>query len=685
MNKLYLLLFFCISIGLNAQTDWCGYENPEQYVNSNRSEQEKTQLLKSIARFEQSRKLKRADDTTRIIIPVVFHILHQGGDENISDAQVLSQIDKMNLDFNGINKELADLDTNFTDLVGVCNIEFRLAAFDPNGNCTNGIYRYFDNRTGFSSLAAVNQVKPEYFWPRDQYLNCLVVKSIASSGGGTTLGFAQFPFDGDSLTDGITMVSNSIGNIGTGSDRYAAVTTHEVGHWLGLYHVWGNCAGAGSQAACECDDEVDDTPLTTGNASVCPVGRNNCGTRDNVQNFMDYSFCFVNFTKGQAARVRDVMFNIEHRRSLWTEENLIRTGVLDPPSIFCDVDFVATTERRIVCSGETLEFLDLSYHDIEKWKWSFEGGNPAVSNMEHPQITYNVPGDFTVNMTVTNSIGESRNLRKPLFVKVLNLPIANPNFVYDFDKQNTLTQAGFTNHSDKGNGAFEVYKGMGYSGNQSLVLKNHNLSSGTVTNLITPAYDFSESEEMSFSFKYAYSPVSGSNDKLIIQASRDCGENWFTRRTLQGSVLTTVAEMEGEFVPSSEMDWKESTVSIVSFKNENVIFRFMFESDGGNNLYLDDIAIAGTVGVGEVKEVPQLDIHVINPIMAGAPLVLQATEALDVNLQVLDISGKEHLNQGVSLQNGSTEISTYGLAKGTYILRLKSGNYPTAVKKLIIQ
>jgi hypothetical protein len=194
------------------------------------------------------------------IVPVVFHILHTNGTENISDQKVYDQIARLNEDYRKQNADTSSLVSRFDTLAGDVNIEFRLAQIDPNGNCTNGIERIYTHKTNQANNASkLNQ------WPRDKYLNVWVVKDIAgSTSTSTILGYAQFPSDVNGPLypyDGIIMVYNNVNN----SSR---TLTHEIGHYLNLQHTWGSTNDP--NVACG-DDLVDDTPFTKGHFSTCPL------------------------------------------------------------------------------------------------------------------------------------------------------------------------------------------------------------------------------------------------------------------------------------------------------------------------------------------------------------------------------------------------------------------------------
>ncbi|MCE3259917.1 MAG: domain containing protein, partial [Bacteroidetes bacterium] len=166
-------------------------------------------------------------------IPVVFHIMHTGGSENISDAQVQDAVNILSRDYQKLNPDTNVVVNAFKNIIGDAQIEFRLAKKDPNGNCTNGIIRHYDTKTDWVSG---NLSYYAYSWPRQNYLNIYVVKSISSGAAGYT----YLPGSGvPAAQDAIVILSTYVGSIGTGNVGLSRALTHEVGHWLNLPHVWG--------------------------------------------------------------------------------------------------------------------------------------------------------------------------------------------------------------------------------------------------------------------------------------------------------------------------------------------------------------------------------------------------------------------------------------------------------------
>lgn len=277
----------------------------------------------------------KAPQELDIIFPVVVHILHNNandsiGEANISEEQVISQIDRLNRDFAGLNEELSNLPTSFplefAELLAQgSGIQFCLASIDPDGNDTDGIHRVYTEKDVFSASnnnSKYTSTGGTDVWPRCDYINIWVVPALSNSNGEDVLGYAQLP-GGPSNTDGIVIVNKSFGDDtgtsvkGTFPDInhfYKGRTlVHEMGHYFGLKHIWGDDNGA-----CTGSDDVADTPNQGGPTSGCPDFSETCENRDMTMNFLDYTYdeCLYMFTQGQIARMEGFINNSGSRSCL---------------------------------------------------------------------------------------------------------------------------------------------------------------------------------------------------------------------------------------------------------------------------------------------------------------------------------------------------------------------------------
>ena len=307
-----------------------------------------------------AQRLASPNNTTDVItIPVVIHIIHNGEAvgtaPNITDAQAISQITVMNEDYRRL---MGSRGYNTHPDGADVEIEFCLASTDPNGNPTNGIDRQNLGQSSWSTSAINSTVKPNTIWDPTKYMNMWTV--IFSDN--TLLGYAQYPNNsglpglnannGGANTDGVVANYNVFGSMdhddGTflmnATYQYGRTMTHEVGHFLGLRHIWGD-------GDCSVDDFCADTPGSDAANYGCPTGHVSCGTTDMIENYMDYTDddCMNIFTQDQKDRILVVMQNSPRRVELVTssacsgfslELNGDPTGSCAPSDAIISFDYV---------------------------------------------------------------------------------------------------------------------------------------------------------------------------------------------------------------------------------------------------------------------------------------------------------------------------------------------------------
>ncbi len=246
-----------------------------------------------------------------ITIPTVVHVLYNTNAQNISDAQIESQMQVLNDDFRRLNADASSTPSAFVGVAADAEIEFCLASIDPDGNPTTGITRTYTSTSAFSTNDAMKFSSTGGIdaWPTGDYLNVWVCNM---SGG--ILGYAQFP-GGNASTDGVVNLTTATGTTGNVSSPFdgGRTLTHEVGHWLNLRHIWGD-------GGCSVDDFVSDTPTSDNPNYGCSTGHVSCSSTDMVQNYMDYSndACMNLFTEGQKSRMRALFDAGGWRASLLT-------------------------------------------------------------------------------------------------------------------------------------------------------------------------------------------------------------------------------------------------------------------------------------------------------------------------------------------------------------------------------
>ncbi|MDY0781228.1 zinc metalloprotease [Tenacibaculum sp. IB213877] len=226
------------------------------------------------------------DNLGVINIPVYVHVVYSNSNENISDAQIASQISVLNEDFRKQNSDVSNAPAEFAPLAADSEITFSLA----------GTFRYASSTTSWGTNDAVKATYPPV--TPETHLNVWVCNI-----GGGILGYAQFP-GGNLATDGVVCAPQFFGKTGYVQAPFnkGRTMTHEVGHYLNLRHIWGD-------GRCKQDDFVADTPSSDGPNYGCPTYPTvNCRTNDMTMNYMDYvdDACMYMFSEGQKSRMRAI-------------------------------------------------------------------------------------------------------------------------------------------------------------------------------------------------------------------------------------------------------------------------------------------------------------------------------------------------------------------------------------------
>ena len=391
-----------------------------------------------------------ADDVSEFHIPVVVHVIYDfsaPGNVSISDNEIYAAIDHMNQVYNMNDQSLSGIIPTWAPYKGNPHITFHLANRDPQNNPTRGIVRTFSYLTNGGDESA--KLAP---WPPDQYLNIYLENVIGrGTSKGIVLAYATFP---ESYTDNpfsqgvISRTDQAFLNPNFG-DVYTI--SHEVGHFLRLYHPWNSNNQEVEGTVCG-DDDVDDTPPTIGHFSctnpklydtMCATGyfkvydsidyfKRTCqhvtggGTINypdttNSQNIMDYSACTSEmFTKEQAARMRAALrSNVGFRSNLVSDANLRQTGIFDANGNLLPRPDIAPTalfseDIPFVCAdGSTnVLFTNRSYNDtISSAAWNFGGGatNATPNSTTTVSTAFTTPGWVKVSLTATGNGNSGSN------------------------------------------------------------------------------------------------------------------------------------------------------------------------------------------------------------------------------------------------------------------------------------
>ncbi|WP_430403607.1 PKD domain-containing protein [Fluviicola sp.] len=585
-------------------------------------------------------------------IPVVVHVIHNGEAvgtaSNVSYAAIQSQIDVLNEDFrrmfgsNGWNTNPVGADTQ---------IEFCLAKRRPDGSAfpvgEDGVNRINRTTAGFTappfSTTYIDATIKTYTynggvptatrgWSPDKYMNIWLCNI---SGG--ILGYAQFPQSPlggmgcgtpVAATDGVVFLYNSIGKSSvtgfSGPYNEGRTATHEIGHWLGLRHIWGD-------GGCTVDDYCNDTPEAAAANYGCPT-INSCTNapdpgNDMVENYMDYTddLCMSVFTNDQKQRMRAVLEGSALRVAL------INSDACTPPnpSDASVTDVFAPIGDN--CAGAITPSVQLKNRGSN----NLTSATIAYKIDNGTAVTFSWTGNLTPNSTATVSLPAfTATLGTHTFRAYSTLPngVTDPYAVYDTSGIDFVVSNGFMpNYTqdfesqsfppdvkwriDNVNG--DCYKWSPASGISSTGSFVNNIAqvpcygNGSTTNedLYTPVFLLPcNATAATLKFDVAYRKrTATSNDQLIVQISTDCGTTWTNVYNKTGNVSPFLYQnatvLASEYFPTVATDWRTETIDLMSYvtaTSDNIRFRFRGVSANGNNIFIDNVKFEGTTP-GEIN------------------------------------------------------------------------------------
>ncbi len=705
-----MLLISGLAFGQSHDHEKCGTDQHyQQQIHNDPS------VLERAAQFEADyQKVKEEYANTqgkapeKFIIPVVFHVFHVGGPENISWDQIKNQIDTMNRAFNG--PKFDRVRQIFWGVAADCEIEFRLATKDPNGNCTDGVVRIYDPETE----NATNNIKLKSAWPTDRYFNVWVVKDINSTTSqlGTILGYAQFPWFGGAQTDGVVIRSDNVGSIGTatnpsvGTPQWGSTLVHEAGHWLGLYHPF--------QDSCFGGDQVEDTPPVEAANFNCDYNANSCSNEtpdmpDMVENYMDYAPgpCMGTFTIGQKLRMHTTMKN--WRPKLWLPSNLEATGTADPytmPSCAPRAYFYTTTPS--VCKDGVVNYRNNSFNTGSssagiQYSWEFPGGNPSSSSATNPpNVQYSESGWYDVTLIASNTNGSDTFTRKAYIQVHGSTGEFGAGLTEGFEFE-VFPVNGWSMYSTSAVQFERVSTGEGSigEGTHAIYVRNGASEVGARFYLESPTMDLSMISNPVVTFHYAHARRRNANgsstgDVLIIQTSSDCGKTWTNRKTISAVELSTTGTatpfVQVSFFPSGLDQWKVGVAelqNVPTSERNNVKIRFEHRSFGGNNLFIDNINLGFNTSLNDLYANESNFTVYPNPSSGNTTIHVFIPESKQAKIEVLDIYGRTVSvladGQIASGEQDFTFSPSGDLSDGIYFVRLTIDGQVFTRKLMLVQ
>ncbi|GAB4253131.1 MAG: hypothetical protein Kow0079_08450 [Vicingaceae bacterium] len=667
MKKLLLNLYFgSISIiSFSQNSNPCYFD---EYTN-NKTLLSREQAIQT--KIKQNNFHNKTHDSIRII-PVVVHVIHEGGSENISDAQIIDGITVLNEDYGKLPGTNGD--GNGVDM----KVRFCLAKIDPNGNCTNGIVRIKSSLTNHQTYERP-LLKELSFWDNNKYLNIYIVKSI--SGG--VLGYSSFP-GGPPNEDGVVVKHNYFGRIGTAisTNSLGRTTTHELGHWFGIYHTFNN--GCGSDL-CNDGDYVCDTPPVASPNFGCPSSVNSCNNDvpdvpDQIENYLDYTSdaCKNMFTNGQKQRLQATLDTL--RTVIWSAANLVATGCdsayTPPPYCMPVADF--TTLTPTVCVGNQVYFMDKSLNNVISWDWYFQGGSIGYSNQQNPTVQYDTLGVFDVTLIVTDSLGNKDTAFFNNYINVTN-PGIGISLPFSEDFENGFPNQGITINNPDGGITWELDSSAFVSGNYSVKINNLiNTNYGSVDEIILPEMDLTSIANPYLTFKWAYAKSDPNySDELIVQLSNDCGANYNQIFYRTQSSLVTGPTQTTPFIPDSTQ-WKSASINLQNYASDTYVsIKIVNVTDGGNNLYIDDININTVNSINDLSKASDIKLFP-NPTNGFVSII--GVEPIQL-LELYSIDGKKLFVSKQDLKE-KIDLNLNFLSNGYYLIIIKTQS-KTIINKLL--
>ncbi len=633
---------------------------------------------------EYIRQHPKSDDDELYVIPVVFHVVHQYGVENIPYSNIEAAIEQMNKDYRKMRSDTASIKEEFKPIAADTKIEFRLARKDPDGNCTMGVTRTYSSSTN-SGDERTKMIAG--IWDPSKYLNVWTVKSMSESG---VAGYSYYPGSAPEQGDGIILLY----------DYISLALTHEAGHYLNLPHPWGSTNEPGMAENCDIDDGIEDTPNTIGHTS-CVLNDVTCGSLDNVQNFMDYSYCYRMFTNGQAAVMRATLNSYEaNRNNLCTPENRIATGTNDEyVNEECAPIADFNQSKQMICNGATVSYNDHTYNttSVDYRLWTFEGGEPATSTDENPVVTYNGGGSFSTELYVENSTDgntvtkentlrvydkeEGYELPYTEHFETTTFPLISGNSANDFYVENYNPDINEEEGWWVPRNESWTQVNLGYTG-KSIRIRNSRV--GMKKNkLYMPNIKIdNDTVPLEVSFKVAAAGRSEDSytDALNFYYSTSCGDTLRIGHSFSGSgLITSIEDNPKNFIPAHS-EWIEHSFVIPASKLRGRNFRLIIQSENrfGNTIYIDDLSYSQKASSGVREENVSLSAYP-NPFHDNLMLDVDDLDG-EFLVEIFDMMGRmvyngnfneSHVSLGNAFENG---------ADGVYFLKVYSDGACRTIK-----
>ena len=588
------------------------------------------------------------------IIPTVVHVFTGTAVQPAAPWVIEDLIEQTNVVLRAQNADLSEICSEFDGIVGDLSAELRLARLDPEGNCISGIvyHPFGPNLTS-------------YGYDPSKYLNIYVYSPFDYS-------YALIPQPGGDPSDpddAIFLQQTAANN--------PRVLAHEVGHWVGLYHTFGNT----NTAAVSCgDDAVMDTPVTMGSAlNACDTTLSVCtpGVVENVNNIMDYSGCKRMFTQGQAARVAAIMTDVSYPRHMHcSPANLADTGVDPEQSCPMTVDFqysITTT-----CDAAVVTVVPVVTGTIpDQFIWSYPGASFWPNTENAPVLTYTASGSYTVKLVacrgaVCDSTEEVIDVT--LSAPSNGLQMTSVPYSEDFEDGFSFPDA----HMHVLNGGIQDWQlnsAVGYASAHSIVVPAAVQLLADTVEVSLGNFDLSGLAQPAISFKVATSYYDNARWNTLSVVLRDlCNSGvpnapWNTFEPIAMAGGNTAPG----FVPSSPEQWVSLSYTTPSWLlYHNAEFRLRVVKLHYSPPFTDEAIYVDNINIGEYDIITALaegnGEHVLLAPNPATDLVRVSGRAKDL-LRVTDMTGRAVLSQTMRTDQQTVDVN--GWARGSYVITLQ--------------
>ncbi len=421
------------------------------------------------------------------------------------------------------------------------------------------------------------------------------------------------------------------------------------------------------------------------------------GIIENIQNYMEYSYCCNMWTIGQRDRMRlAVESAVAGRSNLWSAANHIATGI-SAPSTTCAPMPEFSVNRTRICKGNTIIFTKNILNGAETSRlWTFQGGTPATSTAANPSVTYSVAGIYSVSLSATNAAG-TNTVTKTQYIRVDNTladVVYSGSYSEGFEVPTILDYTWQSYDLDNNGHKWSYAAGVGTAGTNAARMDAFGNYAQDIDVMMSPSYDLTGAANTVFSFKVASASTTTVSadiqDELRVFFSTNCGGTWIQRAVYTGTMLVNNPATSSPFIPNSSTTWTQYSIPILSiFQTSNVLVKFQYKSSyGSNNFYIDDVNISNsTVGMNEDNPANSNLVIFPNPSNDKVNINYHLNSDAKVSIQLVDVLGKSvyQKSAGQSAGDHSELVSKreLNLTNGIYFVKLQINN-KTQVQKLII-